>query len=132
MFKTLKDELIKANLYDENSDETPKEAESFFLTPLNQKETGLPMCINLRCAENKGEPPFLRFQNDRNESFNYNWVKMYIDGTLDNYENKKIIFSEQELNELKKWVKLNKSAIIKHYFEEYDSSEVLHKLKLKE
>lgn len=128
--KTLKDEYIKADLYRcVEPYETVEEAEGFFLTPLNQKETGLPMCINLRCIDNKGEPPFLRFQNDRNERFNYNWVKMYIDGTLDNYENKKIVFSDEEMQLLKDWIGLNKEAITKHYYQEYDSSSVCKRLK---
>ncbi len=123
--KCLKDEYIKAGLYRcVEPYETVEEAESFFLTPLNQKETGLPMCINLRCIENKGESPFLRFQNDRNERFNYNWVKMYLDGTLDNYENKKIVFTADEIQTLKDWIALNKEAITKHYYREYSSRDV--------
>lgn len=128
--KTLKDEYIKTGLYRYvEPDETVEEAEVFFLTPLNQKETGLPMCINLRCIENKGEPPFLRFQNDRSERFNYNWVKMYLDGTLDNYENKKIVFSDEEMQLLKDWIVLNKESITKHYYQEYDSPSVCKRLK---
>lgn len=128
--KTLKDEYIKAGLCRcITSDETVEEAESFFLTPLNQKETGLPMCINLRCRENKGEQPFLRFQNDRDEIFNYNWVKIYFDGTLDNYENKKIVFSNTEMQLLKDWITLNKEAITKHYYQEYDSMAVIKNIR---
>ena len=83
--KTLKDEYVKAGLCQcVEPFETVEDAESFLLTPLNQEETGLPMCVHLRCIENKEEPPFLRFQNDRNSRYNTNWVKMYIDGTLDN------------------------------------------------
>lgn len=128
--KTLKDEYIKAGLYQcVEPDETVEYAESFFLTSLNQEETGLPMCINLRCLENKDEPPFLRFQNDRNERFNYNWVKMYLDGTLDNYENKEIVFSDTEMQLLKDWIVLNKEAITKHYYQEYDSIDVIKKIR---
>lgn len=128
--KTLKDESVKAGMLKHVApDETVEEAETFLLTPLNQKETRLPMCINLRCIENKGELPFLRFQNDRNERFNYNWVKMYIDGTLDNYENKKIVFSDTEIQLLKDWIALNKVVITKHYYQEYDSPTVCKRLK---
>lgn len=128
--KTLKDEYIKYGLYRcIESYETVEETEGFFLTPLNQKETGLPMCINLRCIENKSEPPFLRFQNDRDERFNYNWVKMYLDSTLDNYENKMIVFSDEEMQLLKDWILLNKEAITKHYYQEYDSPSVCKRLK---
>lgn len=102
IIKSLKDEYLKAGLYHfVEPFETIEETESFFLTPLSTQKTGLPMRINLRCLENKGEQPFLRFQNDRNERFNCNWVKMYIDGTLDNYENKKIVFSDKEIKLLK-------------------------------
>ena len=88
------------------------------------------MCVHLRCNENfNGEPPFLRFQNDRKTRYNTNWVKMYLDGTLDNYENKEIMFSEEELQTLKDWITLNKDAISKHYYQEYDSLEVCQKLK---
>lgn len=129
--KTLQDEYINANMLGFVApDETVEDAERFFLTPLNQKETGLPMCVHLRCNENfNGEPPFLRFQNDRKTRYNTNWVKMYLDGTLDNYENKEIIFSEKDLQTLKDWITLNKDAISKHYYQEYDSLEVCQKLK---
>ncbi len=129
--KTLQDEYINANMLGFVApDETVEDAERFFLTPLNQKETGLPMCVHLRCNENfNGEPPFLRFQNDRKTRYNTNWVKMYLDGTLDNYENKEIIFSEEELQTLKDWITLNQEAISKHYYQEYDSLEVCQKLK---
>ena len=128
--KTLKDEYVKAGLCRcVEPFETVEDAESFFLTPLNQEETGLPMCVHLRCIENKEEPPFLRFQNDRNTKYNSNWVKMYIDGTLDNYENKKIVFTDAEMQALKDWVNLNREIIVKHYYQEYDSAEVCEKIK---
>lgn len=64
LIKTLKDEYINANMQRFIvQDETVEEAESFFLTPLTQEETNLPMCIYLRCIKNfNGEPPFLRFK----------------------------------------------------------------------
>ena len=138
--KTLKDEYIKANLCKcVGSDETVEDAESFFLTPLNQEETGLPMCVHLRGVENKGEAPFLRFQNDRATKYNSNWVKMYLDGTLDNYENKKILFTKEEMQTLKNWINLNKDIITSHYYQEdiitshyyqeYDSFDVCKMLK---
>lgn len=99
------------------------------MTPLRQEETGLAMCVNLRCLENKGEPPFLRFQNDRETKPNLNWVKMYLDGTLDNYENKEIIFSKEEMQLLQKWITLNKNVITKYYYQEYDSYDVCRRLK---
>ena len=127
--KTLQDELINADWYEINIDETVEQAESFFLTHLNQEETGLPMCVHLRCIDNKDEPPFLRFQNDRKTKYNSNWVKMYIDGTLDNYENKKIIFTDAEMQAIKDWINLNKEIIIKHYYQEYDSADVCREIK---
>lgn len=128
--KTLKDEYVKAGLCQcVEPFETVEDAESFLLTPLNQEETGLPMCVHLRCIENKDEPPFLRFQNDRNTKYNSNWVKMYIDGILDNYENKKIVFTDAEIQTLKDWITLNKEIIIKHYYQEYDSADVCREIK---
>ncbi len=128
--KTLKDEYVKAGLCQcVEPFETVEDAESFLLTPLNQEETGLPMCVHLRCIENKEEPPFLRFQNDRNTKYNSNWVKMYIDGTLDNYENKKVVFTDAEMQALKDWIILNKEIIIKHYYQEYDSADVCREIK---
>ena len=128
--KTLKDEYIEAGLYRYVApDETVEVAEGFFLTPLNQKETGLPMCIHLRCIENKGEPPFMRIQNDRSTRYNSNWIKMYLDGALDNYENKKIVFTNVEMQYLKDWIALNKEVITKHYHQEYDSIDVIRRLK---
>lgn len=128
--KTIKDEYVKAGLCRcVEPFETVEDAESFFLTPLNQEETGLPMCVHLRCIENKEEPPFLRFQNDRNTKYNSNWVKMYIDGILDNYENKKIVFTDAEMQALKDWIILNKEIIIKHYYQEYDSADVCREIK---
>lgn len=128
--KTIKDEYVKAGLCQcVEPFETVEDAESFLLTPLNQEETGLPMCVHLRCIENKEEPPFLRFQNDRNSRYNTNWVKMYIDGTLDNYENKKVVFTDAEMQALKDWIILNKEIIIKHYYQEYDSADVCREIK---
>ena len=128
--KTLKDEYVKAGLCQcVEPFETVEDAESFLLTPLNQEETGLPMCVHLRCIENKEEPPFLRFQNDRNSRYNTNWVKMYIDGMLDNYENKKVVFTDAEMQALKDWIILNKEIIIKHYYQEYDSADVCREIK---
>lgn len=128
--KTLKDEYVKAGLCQcVEPFETVEDAESFLLTPLNQEETGLPMCLHLRCIENKEEPPFLRFQNDRNTKYNSNWVKMFIDGILDNYENKKIVFTDAEMQALKDWIILNKEIIIKHYYQEYDSADVCREIK---
>ena len=128
--KTLKDEYINSNMMAFfEQDEAIEEVESFFLTPLNQQETGLPMCIHLRCIENKGEPPFLRFQNDRSKKYNSNWVKMFIDGILNNYENKKIVFTDAEIQTLKDWITLNKEIIIKHYYQEYDSADVCREIK---
>ena len=128
--KTLKDEYVKAGLCQcVEPFETVEDAESFFLTPLNQEETGLPMCVHLRCIENKEEPPFLRFQNDRNAKYNSNWVKMFIDGILNNYENKKIVFTDAEMQALKDWIILNKEIIIKHYYQEYDSADICREIK---
>lgn len=128
--KTLKDEYVKAGLCQcVEPFETVEDAESFFLTPLNQEETELPMCVHLRCIENKEEPPFLRFQNDRNTKYNSNWVKMFIDGILNNYENKKIVFTDAEIQTLKDWITLNKEIIIKHYYQEYDSADVCREIK---
>ena len=128
--KTLKDEYVKAGLCQcVEPFETVEDAESFLLTPLNQEETGLPMCVHLRCIENKEEPPFLRFQNDRNTIYNSNWVKMFIDGILNNYENKKIVFTDAEMQALKDWIILNKEIIIKHYYQEYDSADVCREIK---
>ena len=110
-------------------DETPEDAEGFFLTRIKAKDVNLAMNINLRCIENNGDKPFLRFQNDRNEKFNTNWIKIYLDGNLDNYENKTIIFSESELNNLKKCIHQNQEAITKHYYQEYFSTEAWQKLK---
>lgn len=128
--KTLKDEYINSNMLELfEQDEVIEEVESFFLTPLNQQETGLPMCIHLRCIENKGEPPFLRFQNDRSKKYNSNWVKIYIDGSFNNYENKKFVFTVAEMQALKDWIITNKEIIIKHYYQEYDSFQVCRTLK---
>ena len=128
--KTIKDEYVKAGLCQcVEPFETVEDAESFLLTPLNQEETGLPMCVHLRCIENKEEPPFLRFQNDRNTKYNSNWVKMFIDGILNNYENKKIVFTDAEIQTLKDWITLNKEIIIKHYYQEYDSADVCREIK---
>ena len=129
-FKSLTDEY---NYYGLNKqlapDETPEDAEGFFLTRIKAKDVNLAMNINLRCIENNGDKPFLRFQNDRNEKFNTNWIKIYLDGNLDNYENKIIVFTEEEMNDLKLWIKQNKDVIAKHYYQEYFSTEAWQKLK---
>ena len=127
--KTLKDELENAGWKIEEEIETPAGFEGFFLTLIRSSEVGLAMNIYLRCVENKDEAPFLRFQNDKNSRFNSNWVKIYLDGKIDNYEEKTIIFSEPELNDLKKWIHQNKETITKHYYQEYDSADVCKKIK---
>ena len=110
-------------------DETATDAEGFFLTPFKASELNLAMNVSLRCIENKNDPSFLRFQNDRNASFNSNWVKMYLDGRIDNYEAKTITFTKQEINELRLWIKLNEDTIKKHYYQKYDSVDVCKKIK---
>jgi hypothetical protein len=127
--KTLKDELQNAKLYTENDNETAEEYESFLLTPIEQDMSGLEMIVNLRCIENAKELPFLRFQNDREKIQNSNWIKIYINGNLANYENKKIIFTKKEMQALKTWIRLNKDVISKHYYQEYDSADVYKNLK---
>ena len=127
--KTLKDELENAGWKIEEDIETPAGFEGFFLTLIRSSDVGLAMNIYLRCVENKDEAPFLRFQNDKNSRFNSKWVKIYLDGKIDNYEEKTIIFSEPELNDLKKWIHQNKEAITKHYYQEYDSADVCKKIK---
>lgn len=127
--KTLKDELENAGWKIKEDIETAAGFEGFILTLIRSSEVGLAMNIYLRCVENKDEAPFLRFQNDKNSRFNSNWVKMYLDGKIDNYEEKTIIFSEPELNDLKKWIHQNKEAITKHYYQEYDSADVCKKIK---
>jgi hypothetical protein len=127
--KTLKDELQNAKLYTENDNETAEEYESFLLTPIEQDMSGLEMIVNLRCIENGNELPFLRFQNYRETRQNSNWIKIYINGNLVNYENKKIIFTKQEMQALKTWIRLNKDVISKHYYQEYDSADVYKNLK---
>ena len=127
--KTLQDELINAGWYEMTSDETAEQTEGFFLTSIRQSKSGLSMNVYLRCLENKGELPFLRFQNDKHTRCNSNWIKMYLDGTLDNYENKKIVFSDSEMQLLKDWIALNKVTITKHYYQEYDTPAVCRRLK---
>ena len=131
LIKTLKDEYINANMQRFIAqDETVEEVESFFLTPLTQEETNLPMNVYLRCIKNfNGEPPFLRFQNNRSSRFNTNWVKIYLNGRVDNYENKAIPFLEEEMYSLLVWIELNKEAISKHYYQEYSSCDICKNLK---
>ena len=127
--KNLTDELENVGLYETNPYETAEESELWYLTSFSQSQTGLVMKINLRCIPNKGEAPFIRFQNDRASHHTYNWVKMYLDGTLDNYENKTIIFSPEEMQALKNWININKEIITKHYYQEYDSYEIKNFIK---
>ena len=75
-------------------DETPEDAEGFFLTRIKAKDVNLAMNINLRCIENNGDKPFLRFQNDRNEKFNTNFnldsddfidISKHLEDIMNNY-----------------------------------------------
>lgn len=110
--------------------ETPLEEEGFLLTPFNKEDTNLPMIVNLRCIHFKDENEiFLRFQNDRENKMNCNYIKMMLDGTIINEQNQKIVFNEDELNMLKSWIKLNKNIIKNHWNGKIDSLDALEACK---
>jgi len=120
----------KLNPANEEFYETPLEEEGYWLTPFDKEDTNLPMIVNLRCIHFEDENEiFLRFQNDRKNKINTNYVKMLIDGTIINKHNQEIVFDEDELNQLRAWVKQNREIIKRHWNGKIDSITALETCK---
>lgn len=101
--------------------ETPNERIGWSTTPLGQEQTGLAMSIELPIAGwgKYPEQPYIIVQNnyekfgaDRTQS----WVKVGLDGNV--IDDKKLIFKEHELRELKTWIDINKLPILMYWTQE--------------
>lgn len=101
--------------------ETPNERIAWTTTPLEQEKTGLVMSIELAIQGfgKSPEQPYIIIQNnyekfgiDRTQS----WVKVGLDGKV--IGDKKLIFKEHELQELKNWIDINKLPILMYWTQE--------------
>ena len=74
------------------------------------------------------QPPYLIVQNDYEDKQNLNWVKVRLDGSV--VDDKKLIFKEDEINELKTWIEINKLVILLYWTqEEIDYTDIIKKIK---
>ena len=108
--------------------ETPNQMLAWITTPLSQEKTGLVMCVELVMLGygEKAEQPYIIVQNNY-EKFGANrtqsWVKVGLDGKV--IGDKKLIFEEHELRELKTWIDINKLPILMYWTqEEFGSTEI--------
>lgn len=117
--------------------ETPNQRLAWLTTPCQQKITGLAMAVELPIQtfeKNKDfNYPYIIVQNNREEwraDGLKSWVKMKLDGTV--LENKKLIFEDYEMSELKYWIEMNKLPILSHWTQETDTFETIKMLKTME
>ena len=79
-------------------------------------------------------PPYIIIQNDYETKHNLNWVKMRLDGTI--LEDKKLIFSDDEIQDIKQWIEINKLPILLCWTQEViyssDIAELTKPIKKKE
>lgn len=107
--------------------ETPNREFAWLTTPFSKEQTGLAMNIEL-AIQTKDEPPYLIVQNDYEDKHNLNWIKVQLNGTA--VEDKKFIFKEHELRELKTWIEVNKLPILMYWTkEEHGSREISELIK---
>ena len=95
--------------------ETPNQEQRWTNTPVNKKDSGLAMNIELVIQpSNYDEIPYIIVQNDYEDKQNMNWVKMQLDGTVIGDE--ELIFDEEAaLAALKEWIEINKLAILMYW-----------------
>lgn len=94
--------------------ETPKQELAWLTEPFDKKQTGLPMNVELSLqsiGKIVNEHVYLIVQNDYEDKQNLNWFKIRIDDyTI--LEDKKPIFTDDEMNLLKLWIEVNKLPIL--------------------
>lgn len=110
--------------------ETPNQEQRWTNTPLNKKDTGLAMNVELvlQPSDYTGLP-YIIVQNDYEDKHNMNWVKVQLDGTVVGDE--ELIFDEEvEQIELKEWIEINKLYILMYWTQvESSSADILKMLK---
>ncbi len=111
--------------------ETPNQELRWLTTPLEKNITGLAMNIELvmqSFGKIENIQPYIIIQNDYEDKHNMNWVKMRLDGTILN--NKKLVFNDYEIEELKTWIEVNKLPILMYWTQETNGSiEILELIK---
>ena len=93
--------------------ETPNQEQRWFNTWIEKEYSGLAMNIELvvlPMGKVENVPPYIIIQNDYETKHNLNWVKMRLDGTI--LEDKKLIFSDDEIQDIKQWIEINKLPIL--------------------
>ena len=99
--------------------ETPNQFQRWINTPISKKCSGLAMNVELTLlsmGKVKNEPPYIIVQNDYEDIQNLNWVKVRLDGTV--VDDKKLIFKDFEIQELKSWIDINKLTILMYWTQE--------------
>ena len=111
--------------------ETPKQEQRWTNTLIDKKYSGLEMNVELvllGMGKIENEPPYIYVQNDYEDKHNLNWVKVGLDGNV--IGDKKLIFEEHEIRELKSWIDINKLTILMYWTqEEISSSNILEKIR---
>ncbi len=112
--------------------ETPKQLQAWSNTPISKRLSGLAMNVELvllSMGKIENEPPYIYVQNDYEDRHNLkNWVKVGLDGKA--IGDKKLIFEEHELRELKSWIDINKLTILMYWTqEEFSSFDVIDKIR---
>lgn len=99
--------------------ETPNREQAWTNAPIDKEYSGLVMNVELvllGMGKIVNEPPYIYVQNDYEDKHNLNWVKVGLDGTV--IGDKKLVFEEHELKELKTWIDINKLTILMYWTQE--------------
>ena len=110
--------------------ETPNQEQRWTNTPVNKKDSGLVMNVELVIQPSDYEGlPYIIVQNDYEDKHNMNWVKVQLDATVIGDE--ELIFDEEvEQVELKEWIEINKLYILIYWTQlENSSSDILEMLR---
>lgn len=83
---------------------------------LTQKQTGLPMRVELVTTDYTNQRVYLLVQNDDKTRKTSNYVKVFLDGTIMN--EKQFVFEDHYKQDLKTWIAINKYLILMYWTKE--------------
>ena len=83
---------------------------------LTQRQTGLPMRIELVSTDYTNQHVYLLVQNDDKTRKTSNYVKVFLDGTIMN--EKQFVFEDHYKQDLKTWIAINKYLILMYWTKE--------------
>ena len=123
--------MSKKQYNEPNNKEQNKQKKNLTTTLIDKKHSGLAMNVEL-VSQSMGkiinEPPYIIVQNDYEDIRNLNLVKVRLDGSV--IDNKKLVFEEPELIDLKFWIDINKLTILMYWTqEETCSKNILEKIR---